>query len=49
VAANASLHASTTRGPSGDWVNAIHPNRAGYKKLGKAMGAWLEGVLAAHP
>ncbi|CAD5371627.1 conserved hypothetical protein [Rubrivivax sp. A210] len=34
-------------GSSGDWVNEIHPNRSGYAKLGVAMGAWMEGVLAA--
>lgn len=34
---------------SGDWVNEIHPNRAGYAKLGKAMGAWMETVLASWP
>jgi len=36
-------------GPSGDWVNEIHPSRAGYAKLGAAMGPWLERVLAAVP
>jgi hypothetical protein len=40
---------SKSRGPSGDWVNEIHPNRAGYKKLGRSMGVWLEGVLATQP
>lgn len=40
---------SKKRGPSGDWINEIHPNRTGYRKLGKAMGAWLDGVLAANP
>lgn len=39
----------TKTGSSGDWVNEIHPNRAGYVKLGKAMGAWAEQVLAALP
>lgn len=34
-------------GPSGDWVNEIHPNREGYAKLGAAMGPWMEAVLAA--
>ncbi len=34
-------------GPSGDWVNEIHPNRAGYAKLGAAMGPWLERVVDA--
>ncbi|HSI60508.1 MAG TPA: hypothetical protein VLA16_23320 [Ideonella sp.] len=32
-------------GPSGDWVNEIHPNRGGYAKLGAAMGPWLDAVL----
>lgn len=32
---------------SGDWVNEIHPNRAGYRKLGEAMGPWLEEILDA--
>jgi len=34
-------------GPSGDWVNEIHPNRAGYAKLCAAMGPWLEHVVDA--
>ncbi len=38
---------SSPRGPSGDWVNEIHPNRAGYRKLGAAMGPWLERVIGA--
>ncbi len=32
-------------GPSGDWVNEIHPNRSGYAKLGAAMGPWMEQLL----
>ena len=32
---------------SGEWVNEIHPNRAGYRKLGEAMGPWLEEILDA--
>jgi hypothetical protein len=38
---------SSSGGPSGDWVNEIHPNRAGYAKLGAAMGPWMEQVIAA--
>lgn len=30
-----------------DWVNEIHPNKSGYKKLGAAMGPWMEGILNA--
>lgn len=37
---------SETR-PSGDWVNEIHPNKAGYRKLGAAMGPWMERILNA--
>ena len=37
----------SSSGPSGDWVNEIHPNRAGYAKLGEAMGPWLERVIDA--
>jgi hypothetical protein len=36
-----------SHGPSGDWVNEIHPNRAGYAKLGEAMGPWMERILDA--
>lgn len=32
-------------GPSGDWVNEIHLTRAGYAKLGAAMGPWMEAQL----
>lgn len=31
--------------PSGDWVNEIHLTRAGYAKLGRAMGPWMEARL----
>ncbi len=34
---------------SGDWANEIHPNRSGYVKLGRAMGAWAAGILARYP
>ncbi len=36
-------------GPSGDWVNEIHPNLSGYAKLGAAMGPWMERVLDTAP
>jgi len=37
----------SSSGPSGDWVNEIHPSRTGYAKLGAAMGPWMEQVIAA--
>lgn len=37
----------SSSGPSIDWVNEIHPSRAGYAKLGAAMGPWMERVLDA--
>lgn len=36
-------------GPSGDWINEIHLNASGYRKLGSAFGAWLGEVLARYP
>ncbi|HEY1092912.1 MAG TPA: hypothetical protein VGE47_17570 [Burkholderiaceae bacterium] len=36
-------------GVSGDWVNEIHLSKAGLRKVGAAMGPWLEGVLARYP
>ncbi len=36
----------TQQQASGDWANEIHPNRSGYRKLGRAMGAWVAGILA---
>lgn len=36
-------------GESGDWVNEIHPNPTGYKKLGRAFGPFIEAVLARYP
>jgi lysophospholipase L1-like esterase len=35
----------TARSSSGDWVNEIHPNRRGYRKIGAAMGRWIDGLL----
>ncbi|HSV69679.1 MAG TPA: hypothetical protein VLI72_06165 [Methylibium sp.] len=36
-------------GDSGDWVNEIHPNPAGYKKIGAKMGPWVDQLLAGYP
>lgn len=36
-------------GQSGDWVNEIHLNSSGYAKLGRAFGAFIDGVLAVYP
>ena len=36
-------------GRSGDWVNEIHLTPAGYAKLGKVFGPWLERRLARYP
>lgn len=36
-------------GDSGDWVNEIHPNPAGYKKIGRVFGPYIEAVLARYP
>lgn len=36
-------------GNSGDWVNEIHPNPAGYDKIGRVFGAWIDQVLATYP
>jgi len=36
-------------GDSGDWVNEIHPNPAGYKKIGARMGPWMDALLAGYP
>lgn len=35
-------------GSSGDWVNEIHLNASGYRKLGRAFGDWIGGVLARY-
>jgi len=32
-------------GDSNDWQNEIHPNRSGYRKIGRAMGPWLDALL----
>lgn len=36
-------------GASGDWENEIHPTGAGYDKIGQAMSAWLDALLARYP
>lgn len=36
-------------GPSGDWINEIHLSASGYRKLGRAWGAWIGEVLARYP
>lgn len=33
-------------GPSGDWQNEIHPNAAGYRKLGATIAPAVEALLA---
>jgi lysophospholipase L1-like esterase len=35
------------KGNSGDWLNEIHPNSDGYKKIAKALQDELKSVLAA--
>lgn len=38
-----------TSGRSGDWVNEIHLTPTGYRKLGRAMGAFVDDVLSGYP
>jgi hypothetical protein len=38
-----------TTGSSNDWVNEIHLTPAGYGKLGKPFGAFIDTVLAGYP
>lgn len=38
-----------TTGESGDWVNEIHLTPGGYRKLGAAMGSYMETVFATYP
>ena len=35
-------------GVSGDWVNEIHPNRAGYAKIGAVFGPWIDTVMQRY-
>jgi hypothetical protein len=44
-AAGLVLAEPTAEGVSGDWQNEIHPTREGYKKLGVAWRAVLDGLL----
>lgn len=37
-----------SQGESNDWLNEIHPNRSGYRKIGQAMGPWLDRLLSPH-
>lgn len=37
-----------SKGESGDWINEIHLNSAGYQKLGVEMGPWIEGLLRRY-
>jgi hypothetical protein len=36
-------------GPSGDWVNEIHLTVSGYRKLGRALSAYVAAVLSKYP
>ena len=36
-------------GPAADWVNEIHPSKAGYAKIGRLFGPWVDQVLATYP
>ena len=36
-------------GASHDWINEIHLTPAGYAKLGRPFGAFIEAVLARYP
>ena len=35
------------KGNSGDWLNEIHPNSDGYRKIARALQEELKAVLAA--
>jgi hypothetical protein len=37
------------KGPSGDWINEIHPSARGYRKLGRGFGPFVEGWLQRGP
>ncbi len=39
----------TSTGRSGDWVNEIHLTAGGYRKVGRALGAWMAQVMARYP
>lgn len=36
-------------GDAGDWVNEIHPNPAGYAKIGRGLGAFVDTLLQRYP
>ena len=38
--------APDSRGNSNDWLNEIHPNAGGYRKLAAAWRATIEAVIA---
>ncbi len=38
----------TSHGRSGDWINEIHLTAGGYRKVGRAFGAWIAQVMARY-
>ena len=38
----------TSLGRSGDWINEIHLTAGGYRKVGRAFGAWIAQVMARY-
>ena len=38
----------TSQGRSGDWINEIHLTAGGYRKVGRAFGAWIAQVMARY-
>lgn len=36
-------------GNSNDWINEIHLNTGGFRKLAKAMGAFVDQILSGYP
>ena len=41
--------APNSTGDSGDWVNEIHPNPAGYAKIGRGLGSFVDALLRRYP
>lgn len=41
--------APESTGNSGDWINEIHLSLKGCRKLGRAMGAFVDSVLSSYP
>lgn len=37
------------KGKSHDWVNEIHLTKAGFRKIGKKFGPWIDEVLETYP